>query len=259
MVRSRSPNRIRAFELFRESHGKLTSKEIAELLGESDKNIQYWRTADDWNGNYNPKGGAPKGNQNALGHKGVTPLENQNARKEGWYSKYYPTKVRNLIKEAEKAGSSPLEILWAQIMTQWIAIVRAQEIMYVDSRDDKTIELKKLKTQTDMVGPKGNQTPLEVYREEEYEIQQAWDKHANFLNAQSRAMTTLSNLIRRYDEMLHNSLDLATEEQKLRIEKLKEQIKNPEFEHKKKVSEEKLKIERERLEHQKKMDESKVW
>ena len=61
----------------------------------------------------------------------MAPNKNQNARTYGWYSKYYPTVARNLIKEAEEAGGSRLEILWAQIMTQWIAIIRAQKIMHV--------------------------------------------------------------------------------------------------------------------------------
>ncbi|PDY08015.1 hypothetical protein COM83_33505, partial [Bacillus cereus] len=34
-----------------------------------------------------------------------------------------------------------------------------------------------------------------------YEIQMAWDKQANFLNAQSRAMGTLSSLIKQFDEL----------------------------------------------------------
>mgnify|MGYP000373428416 CR=1 FL=1 len=38
--------------------------------------------------------------------------------------------------------------------------------------------------------------------------------------AQSRAMGTLMNLIKQYEEMCNS--ELATEEQKLRIEKLKE-------------------------------------
>lgn len=244
MARSRNPNREKAFELFKEHQGKITAKEIASLLDEKEKNIEYWKTADDWNRKYNPKGGAPLGNKNALGNNGGAPNENQNARKEGWYSKYYPTKVRNLIKEAEAAGGTPLEILWAQIMTQWIAIVRAQEIMYVDNKDDITKELKKVVSSSKMDS-------------EEYEIQFAWDKHANFLNAQSRAMAQLTNMIKKYDDMLHNNWDMATEEQKLRLEKLKVQINNPELQHRKIVTEEKLTLEKQRFEHQKKIDELK--
>lgn len=255
MPRSRNPNREKAFEIFREHQGKITTKEIAALLNEKEKNIEFWRIADDWKRRYNPKGGAPLGNTNASG----APKENQFARKHGWYSKYYPTTARNLIKEAEEAGGSPLEILWAQIMTQWITIIRAQEIMFVKDKHDKTKELKKTKVQQDIKGPKDKKMLVETYREEEYEIQQAWDKHANFMNAQSRAMTTLANLIKRYDEMVHSNPELATEEQKLRVERLKGQIQNPELQHRKDHDTKKLQLDRERFEHTKEMDKAKVW
>lgn len=52
-------------------------------------------------------------------------------------------------------------------------------------------------------------------------MQQAWDKQNNFLKAQARAQGELRNLIKQYDEMLHRDWDLATEEQKVRIAKLK--------------------------------------
>lgn len=244
MARNRSPNRKKSFDIYKKHNGNITSKEIAKILNENEKNIEYWRSTDKWNENYNPKGGAPKGNKNAAGHG--PPEKNQNARKEGWYSKYYPTKVRNIIKETEDAGGSPLEILWAQIVTQWANIVNAQEIMYVKDKNDTTKELKKISSGDKM-------------ETQEYEIQFAWDKQANLLNAQSRAMTTLSNLIKRYDEMIHTNWDIATEEQKLRVEKLKAQVDNPEFKHKKEIDSEKLKLEKERFEHQKQMDSSKLW
>lgn len=250
MARNRSPNRERAFEIFKEHYGKITAKEIATILAEKEKNIEYWKTADDWHGKYNPKGGAPLGNKNALGNKGGALEANQSARTEGWYSKYYPVAARNLIKEAEESGGSPLEIQWAMIMTKWVAIIRAQKIMFVKDKDDLTKELKKTKS---------SETDKMSSTEEEWEIQFAWDKQANFLNAQSRAMSTLSGLIKRYEEMLHANWDLATEEQKLRVSKLKVQLDNPEFKHRKEINNEKLRLEKERFEHVKAMDKLKEW
>ncbi|MDF2548795.1 MAG: YqaS [Anaerosolibacter sp.] len=259
MGRSRSLNREKAFELYREHQGEITTKEIANILCEKEKNIEYWRRVDDWKGRYKPQGGAPKGNNNAAGHKGVAPLHNQNARKHGWYSKYLPTKMRNLVKETEEAGGSPLDIQWAMIMTKWINILRSQKIMFVKDEHDKTKELKKLKVQQDIKGPKDNKMHVETYREEEYEIQQAWDKQANLLNSQSRAMATLSKLIKDYNEMLHANWDTATEEQKLRVERLRMQIQNPELQHRKELSEKKLELEKEKFEHTKEMDKTKMW
>ncbi len=259
MGRERSPNRDAAFEIYKQHNGRITSKDIAEILSEKVANINTWRVRDKWKKKFN-KVGAPFGNQNAIGNQGGgAPKENQNARTYGWYSKYYPTKARNLIKEAEEANGSPLEILWAQIMTQWIAIIRAQEIMFVEDKTDKTKELKKIKVESKNAGGKERVQMVETYREEEYEIQQAWDKHATFLNAQSRAMTTLANLLKRYDEMLHSNWDTATEEQKLRVERLKVQIQNPELQLRKEYQEEKLKLERERLDHAKEIDKARMW
>jgi uncharacterized protein YjcR len=122
--------------------------------------------------------------------------------------------------------------------------------MFVKDKDDLTKELKKTKS---------SETDKMSSTEEEWEIQFAWDKQANFLNAQSRAMSTLSGLIKRYEEMLHVNWALATEEQKLRVSKLKVQLDNPEFKHRKEINNAKLRLEKERFEHVKEMDKLKEW
>ena len=53
-------------------------------------------------------------------------------------------------------------------------------------------------------------------------MQQAWDKQNEFLKAQARAQGELRSLIKQYDEMLHKNWDMATEEQKARIEMMKQ-------------------------------------
>ena len=58
---------------------------------------------------------------------------------------------------------------------------------------------------------------------EKWEVQQAWDKHGSFLQAQARAQSELRSLIKQYDELLHKNWDLATEEQKVRIAQIKAQ------------------------------------
>ena len=121
-----------------------------------------------------------------------------------------------------------------------------QNIMHVDSKEDTTKELKKTSSGDKM-------------ESEEYEIQFAWDKEANLMNTQSKSMNTLAKLIKQYVDMVNANWDLATEEQKLRIQRLRNQVANPEFKHKKEVDKEKLRLENERFEHQKKVDESKIW
>lgn len=157
-------------------------------------------------GAHKRKRGAPIGNKNAVGHG--APPKNKNAEKHGFFSKYLPKETIDIIQEIQE--KNPLDILWENIQIQYAAIIRAQRIMFVKNRDDKTVE---------KVGERGGKI-----KEERWEVQQAWDKHANFLQAQSRAMAELRNMIRQYDELLHANRDLATEEQKMRIEKLRADV-----------------------------------
>lgn len=90
----------------------------------------------------------------------------------------------------------------------YAAIVRAQRIAYVKDHQDRTIN---------KIGEKDGET----VSEERWEVQEAWDKQNNFLKAQARAQAELSRMIKQYDEMLHANWELATEEQKTRIQSMK--------------------------------------
>lgn len=139
--------------------------------------------------------------------------ENKNAETHGFFSKYLPEETMNIIQEIQE--KDPIDILWENIQIQYAAIVRAQRIMYVTAKNEMIKELKKEKEYTTMSGG-GTET--------EWEFQFAWDRQATFLNAQSRAMAELRNMITKYDELLNANRDMATEEQRLRIEKLKVEI-----------------------------------
>ncbi|MEN6349321.1 MAG: phage terminase small subunit [Syntrophomonas sp.] len=260
MSRPRSDNRDEAFRLFKESGGKLSSSAIANLLGEKLNNIKTWRVKDKWKVKVG-KVGAPYENQNAVGNNGGAPKYNQNHFIHGFYSKYLPKQTLEIMKDIE--GMDPLDMLWNNILMKFASIIRSQKIMFVKNKDDTTEHLKKIKTQKAVraVGnPEdgdGEFRTYETYREEEYELQFAWDKQATFLNAQSRAMAQLTNMIKRYEEMLHKNWEMASEEQKLRVERLKVQIQNPVLKHQIDQAKQKRQLERERFEHQKKMDEMK--
>ncbi|HBH2618167.1 TPA: hypothetical protein KRQ05_003863, partial [Clostridioides difficile] len=152
------------------------------------------------------KRGAPIGNKNATGPPG-----NKNAEKFGFFSKYLPEETRELIQEI--SIKDKFDILWEQITIQYAAIIRAQKIMYVKDKEEMVKELKKYES-------------TENGEKIEYEFQFAWDRQASFLNAQSRAMSELRSLIKQYDEMIHKDWNLATEEQKNRVEKLKCEVNN---------------------------------
>ncbi|EQH84078.1 TPA: hypothetical protein KRJ43_003449 [Clostridioides difficile] len=157
------------------------------------------------------KRGAPFSNKNSVGHG--APKENKNAEKFGFFSKYLPEETRELIQEI--SIKDKFDILWEQITIQYAAIIRAQKIMYVKGKEEMVKELKKYES-------------TENGEKIEYEFQFAWDRQASFLNAQSRAMSELRSLIKQYDEMIHKDWNLATEEQRARVEVLKSKINNQE-------------------------------
>ncbi|ECW7753269.1 TerS [Listeria monocytogenes] len=129
------------------------------------------------------RGGASNGNKHAVGNKGgAAPKNNQNALKHGLYSKYMPDETLEIM-NSMKEMSAP-DLIWNQIQIQYAAIIRAQKIMWVENAEDET----RVQTQAGF-GDSGS---------DKYEYQFAWDKQANFLNAQSRAMSTLSGLIKQF-------------------------------------------------------------
>lgn len=47
--RPRDPNRDKAFKIYKRHNGKISNKEIAEILGEDSKKISKWKALDEWN------------------------------------------------------------------------------------------------------------------------------------------------------------------------------------------------------------------
>lgn len=228
MPRQRSPNRDKAKQIYLKSKGTAKLKDIAAALNVSDSQIRKWKNQDKWNEaskvtlpnktdlNSNVtkrnKGGQPK-NKNSKGHVISIPKGNKNAEAHGFFSKIFPPETMEVVQDI--MIKDPLDILWENIIIQYTAIARSQRIMSVKNQEDLTKVLKREKESSGETSESW---------EKEYELQFAWDKQATFLQAQSRAMAELRNLIKQYDEMLHNNWNMATEEQKLRIEKLKVDI-----------------------------------
>lgn len=212
MPRARDPNREQAFEIYKESVGMIDLVEIASQLNLSPGTIRGWKSKDKWDSKLNgalqkntersKRKGAQPGNKNSSGG----PPGNKKAEKFGFFSKYLPEETVSIIQEMP---TDPLDVLWDQIQIAYAAIIRAQQIMYVRDRDDKTIE-KIEEKDGNVIG-------------ERWEVQQAWDKQGKFLQAQARAQSELRSLIKQYDELLHKRWDLASDEQKARIAQIKAQ------------------------------------
>jgi uncharacterized protein YjcR len=198
-------------------------KEIAEKYNVSINTVKSWKQRHGWVRNkgapkqksmHTKKKGAPKGNINAKGNPGnrnaSAPKGNSNAVTHGLFAKYLPQETLDIVNEIDSI--TPLDILWMNIKMQFAQIMRSQQIMHVEDKDDLTRILKKKKDG-------------DTFTEKEWEIQLAWDKQANFLNSQSRAMGELRSMLKQFYELANADDDRLLEVQRMEasIEKTKKE------------------------------------
>ncbi|WP_026582135.1 phage terminase small subunit [Bacillus sp. J33] len=138
---------------------------------------------------------------------------NKAAEKHGMFSKFLPDETLEIMEQMQE--HSPADLIWDQIQIQYAAIIRAQRIMFVESKLEMIKELKKAKHEYYPRSEEDGGGVEQSVIEEEYEFQFAWDRHATFLNAQSRAMGELRSLIKQFEEM--TSMD---DERRLKLEQL---------------------------------------
>lgn len=222
--------RDKAKEMWLKSKGAKPLVEIATELNKSSSTIRKWKSLDSWEDEL--KGSAPlnkrsaplKNNQNAVENKGGAPPKNQNAMSHGLFSKWLPDETKELIGAMKE--QEPSDIIWTNIEIQYAAIIRSQKIMYVEDIEDISKEIKKEKLSTfskavlDDDGNKIDEVYTTVPEEQEFEIQFAWDKQASFLQAQSRAMGTLSSLIKQFVAIADEQ-----DERKIKLELMQAQVK----------------------------------
>jgi uncharacterized protein YjcR len=197
-----------AFKLYKQG---LKLVDIAKQLDLPAGTVRWWKSSYKWDSaqldknseNSQLKKCSQLENQNSLDQVSSVLDQNKCAEKHGLFTKYLPKETLDIV---HNMSLNPLDILWDNIQIAYAAIVRSQQIMYVKDKDDNTILRKE---------DKGDNYA------EKCEVQEAWDKQANFLKAQARAQTELRGLIKQYDKILHNNWELATEEQKARIALLK--------------------------------------
>jgi len=176
--------------------------------------------------------GAPKGNDNAKGNRGnpnptpTFPKRNSIAEKHGFFSKFLPEETREIMEAMNER--SPADLIWDQIQIQYAAIIRAQRIMHVESKDEMIKEVKKIKYDVcnveDGVINEKTSVPFEI----EYEFQRSWERQAQLLTAQSRAIGELRSSIRQFVEMADadDERRMKLEQMQLNIDKTKVEITN---------------------------------
>ena len=121
----------KAFELYKKG---LKLVEIANKLDIPDGTVRRWKKTYNWdNERSENKSERSKKTKEKTRVKGGQP-GNKNAEKFGFFSKYLPEETLDLMKEINE--KSQLDILWEQITIQYAAIIRAQQIMYVENKEE---------------------------------------------------------------------------------------------------------------------------
>ena len=110
MPRARSPERDKAYEIWRSSSGKKPLKDIAEELGVSDVKVRKWKNADKWDeklkGNVpKRKGNVPKQVKAAVKAVFTAPENEELTEREQLFCRFFVNN-RNATQAAIKAGYS---------------------------------------------------------------------------------------------------------------------------------------------------------
>lgn len=131
MARVRSPNRDKAFEIYKECGGSITNREIASMLNEDERVIAVWKSRDKWNVVQqskkrctSKKKGGKLGNKNAVGNKGgAAPEKNKNAVKTGEFEALF----FDALEEDEKRLISMVQLDKGQLLLQEIQLLTVRE------------------------------------------------------------------------------------------------------------------------------------
>lgn len=233
MARKRDPRRDEAKKIWLESNGEKQLKEIASELNVSDSQVRKWKSQDKWSaelksnvtnakGNVTNQGGAPFGNQNAIGNKGNSraspPVGNKNALKTGEYETiFYET-----LSDEEKGIYSSLNDDPSFVLSEEIRLLKIRQFRMMkriqqaeaglnDEEVERLQQLRKIKTPIEKNGKK-----LEIKREVMQDVQvtrKTYRKIDNILSLEE-ALTRISNNLTKTIK-LFNELELQAERTKI--------------------------------------------
>lgn len=143
------------------------------------------------------------------------PKKNQNSKKHGFFSKFIPEETLEIMTGLGEFNAS--DLIWDQITIQYAAIIRAQQIMFVNDKNDHEEFVTKEKED-------------EFGSEQTFEHHASWDRHATFMNAQSRAMSELRSLVKQFNELAHDNDErkLKLQLMQANVDKIKAETKNEE-------------------------------
>ena len=262
MPRQRSPNRDKAFEIYKEHNGNIDLVKIAELLNLSPGTIRGWKNKDKWNdklnGTFQKKSAKnterSKHKKNTINKEpeleDVTEILNSKLTdKQRLFCVYYP-KCFNATKAAIKAGYSKdtAGIIGYQLLQK--TLIRQEIQRLKQNRLDRAMLSPDDIFQKYMDIAFADITDYIKFGQREYKVKDKRGKgktvkynYTDFSNCDEVDGTVISEVsqgkdgikIKLQDKMkaldwLSKHMDMATEEQKLKCEKLKievDKVKNP--------------------------------
>lgn len=242
MARERSPNRDKAYELFKKANGNIMNREIADQLEISEKTVGGWKSKDKWLNKLNgvlhsnerstpfvssDKRGAPPGNKNAKGNKGnrsaSAPKRNKNAVKTGEYETIFADYLTD-----DELDTFEIEVEPTAVITEEIKLLRVRQRRMLQRIRDaenglnqkETDQLFELRGRKKLVESNKKRVSVEI---PELVITQKKEKTYRKINdilAIEDALTRVSNQLQKAIKQL-NELNVND----YRVELMKEQAK----------------------------------
>lgn len=165
----------KAFCMYLNCGGNLTKKEIAQHLGVTVRTVFNWSKADSWD------------SMLALLKERGTTKSNEATDS---VLELLPKQTAQIMSVIEH--SDAVDILWQNILLQYAAIIRAQQLMYVESENILSVEKRILQENSASAS--------------EWENIMPWDRYKTFLDTQSKAMNVLTNMLNKFEDYKRKGL-----------------------------------------------------
>lgn len=166
----------KAFCMYLNCGGNITKKEIAQHLGVTVRTVFNWSNRDSWDSMLELLAGKSVSKPSELAETSVLDL--------------LPKQTAQIMSVIEQ--SSAVDILWQNILLQYAAIIRAQQLMYVESENILSIEKRRIDENSTSASEWENITP--------------WDRYKTFLDTQSKAMNVLTNMLNKFEDYKRKGL-----------------------------------------------------
>lgn len=166
----------KAFCMYLNSGGKMTKKEIAQLLGVTVRTVFNWSSKDSWD--------------SMLGVLTEKDLSKPDGLAQASVLELLPKQTAQIMSVIEQ--SSAVDILWQNILLQYAAIIRAQQLMHVEGENILSIEKKHI-----------DENEISA---SEWENITSWDRYKTFLETQSKAMSVLTNMLNKFEDYKRKGL-----------------------------------------------------